>query len=38
MVVSGQARLYRIPKQYLPTPGQRLVDYGLCLLRLDAMP
>ena len=35
MVVSGQARLYRIPKQYLPVPGQRVVDYGYCLLRLN---
>ena len=33
LVVQGRGRLYQIPKQYLPTPGQ--VDYGHCLLRLD---
>jgi predicted transcriptional regulator len=36
MVVIGQAGLYRIPKQFLPTPGERVVDYGYCLLRLPA--
>jgi len=34
MVVTNRAGLYSIPKQFLPTPGQRLVDYGCCLLRL----
>jgi hypothetical protein len=29
-------RLYNIPKQYLPAPGEPLVDFGHCLLRLDA--
>jgi hypothetical protein len=29
-------RLYNIPKQYLPSPGEPLVDFGHCLLRLDA--
>jgi predicted transcriptional regulator len=28
--------LYNIPKQYLPTPGQPVVDFGHCLLRLEA--
>ena len=36
MVVIGQAGLYRIPPQYLPSPGQRVVDYGPCLLRFAA--
>ena len=36
MVVIGQAGLYRIPPQYLPSPGQRVVDYGPCLLRCAA--
>jgi len=36
MVVLGRGHLYQIPRQYLPTPGQRVVDYGHCLLRLDA--
>ena len=38
LVVAGRARLYQIPKQYLHAPGQRLADYGHCLLRLDAAP
>ena len=29
-------RLYNIPKQYLPSPGDPLVDFGHCLLGLDA--
>lgn len=29
-------RLYTIPKKYLPVPGQPVVDFGHCLLRLDA--
>ena len=36
IVVQGRGRLYSIPKQYLPQPGQAIVDYGHCLLRLDA--
>jgi DNA-binding transcriptional ArsR family regulator len=36
LVVSGRGQLYQIPKQYLPTPGQRIIDYGCCLLRLDS--
>jgi len=35
-VVQGRGRLYAIPKQYLPQPGQPIVDFGHCLLRLDA--
>ena len=36
LVVQGRGRLYSIPKQYLPQPGQPVVDFGHCLLRLDA--
>ena len=36
LVVVGRNRLYQIPKQYLPSPGQRVVDFSHCLLRLDA--
>ena len=36
LVAQGRGRLYQIPKQYLPAPGERLVDFGHCLLRLDA--
>lgn len=35
MVTQGRGKLYQIPKQYLPQPGQAVVDYGHCLLRLD---
>jgi len=37
LVVQGCGRLYQVPKQYLPTPGQPVVDFGHCLLLLDAM-
>ena len=36
LVVQGRGRLYQIPKQYLSTTGQPHVDYGHCLLRMDA--
>ena len=36
LVVTGQAGMYRIPPQFLPTPGQRVVDFGACLLRFTA--
>lgn len=35
-VVQGRGRLYQIPPQHLTAPGERVVDYGHCLLRLDA--
>jgi DNA-binding MarR family transcriptional regulator len=35
LVVQERGKLYQIPKKYLPTPGQRVVDFGHCLLRLD---
>jgi len=38
LVVASRARLYQIPKPYLPAPGQRVADFGHCLLRLDAVP
>ncbi len=36
LVVQERGKLYQIPKQYLPTPGRPHVDYGHCLMRLDA--
>jgi DNA-binding transcriptional ArsR family regulator len=36
LAVQGRGRLYQIPKQYLPALGERVVDFGHCLLRLDA--
>jgi DNA-binding transcriptional ArsR family regulator len=37
LVVRGRGRVYEMAKQYLPTPGQPVVDFGHCLLRLDAV-
>jgi hypothetical protein len=37
LVVRGRGKLFQIPKQYLPSPGERVVDYGHCVLRLDAV-
>lgn len=36
LVVRGRGRVYQMARQYLPTPGQPVVDCGHCLLRLDA--
>jgi predicted transcriptional regulator len=36
IAVQSHGRLYTIPKKYLPQPGQPFVDFGHCLLRLDA--
>lgn len=36
LVEQVYGKLYSIPKQYLPVPGQPIVDFGHCLLRLDA--
>ncbi|MCX6894210.1 MAG: helix-turn-helix domain-containing protein [Verrucomicrobia bacterium] len=33
-VVQGRGRLYQIPPHHLPTPGEPIVDFGHCLLRL----
>jgi hypothetical protein len=35
LIVRGRGKLYQIPKERLPQPGQPLVDAGHCLLRLD---
>lgn len=35
LAVRGRGKLYQIPKQFFPTPGQPVVDYGHCQLRLD---
>ena len=36
VVVHKRNRTYSLLKQYLPQPGQPDVDFGHCLLRLDA--
>jgi DNA-binding transcriptional ArsR family regulator len=36
LVMTGRGHLYSIPKMYQPVPGQRVADFGHCLLRLDA--
>ncbi len=36
LVERGRGGVYQIVRQYLPTPGQPVVDFGHCLLRLDA--
>ena len=36
LVEQVYGKLYTIPKKYLPVPGQPVVDFGHCLLRLDA--
>jgi hypothetical protein len=36
-VVRGRGRVYQLARQYLPTPGQPVVDFGHCVLRLDAV-
>jgi len=36
LVEQVYGKLYTIPKKYLPQPGQPVVDFGHCLLRLDA--
>ena len=35
VVEIGRGRLYQIPPHYLPTPGERVLDFGHCLLRFD---
>jgi predicted transcriptional regulator len=37
VVVRGRGRVYELARQYLPTPGQPVVDFGHCVLRLDAL-
>jgi DNA-binding MarR family transcriptional regulator len=36
LVVQKRNRLYAIPPAYQPVPGEPLLDYGHCILRLDA--
>jgi len=36
LVAQGRGRLYQLARQYLPTPGVPVVDFGHCVLRLDA--
>ena len=35
MVMQGRGSLYELPPQFLPTPGERVVDFGHCLLRFN---
>jgi predicted transcriptional regulator len=35
LVERGRGGGYQLVRQYLPTPGQSVVDFGHCLLRLD---
>ncbi len=37
LVVQGRGRLYQIPPKHLTSPGEPVVDYGHCLLRLHAV-
>jgi hypothetical protein len=32
----GRGGVYQLVRRFLPTPGQPVVDFGHCLLRLDA--
>ena len=36
LVERGRGGVYLLVKKYLPTPGVPVVDFGHCLLRLDA--
>ena len=36
VVESGRGRLYQIAKPYQPAPGERVLDFGHCVLRLAA--
>lgn len=36
MVQQGRGSLYQVSPQYLPVRGQRIVDFGHCMLRFDA--
>ncbi len=38
IVVQGRGRLYHLAPAYRPPPGQYVLDFGHCLLRLDAAP
>jgi hypothetical protein len=36
LIERGRGGVYQLVRQYLPAPGQPMVDFGHCLLRLDA--
>ena len=36
LVEQGRGGVYQLVRQYLPKPGEAVVDFGHCLLRLDA--
>ena len=36
MLERGRGGVYQLVRQYLPVPGTPVVDFGHCLLRLDA--
>ena len=36
LVERGRGGVYQLMRQHLPVPGQPVVDFGHCLLRLDA--
>lgn len=36
LVETGRGRLYQIAKPYRPAPGERLLDFGHCVLRMGA--
>ena len=38
IVIQSYGRLYRIKPGFLPTPGQPIMEFGHCLLRLDEPP
>lgn len=35
VVMQGRGSLYELQPQYLPTPGQPIVDFGHCMLRFN---
>jgi len=37
LVEQGRGGVYQLVRQYLPTPGEAVVDFGHCVLRLDAV-
>lgn len=36
--VQGRGRLYRLAPHFQPPAGQKVMDFGYCLLRLDFQP
>jgi hypothetical protein len=35
VVLQGRGKLYRLAPGFQPQPGQRVLDFGHCVLRLD---